>query len=96
MVSLSPAGKTWHVRIDIDELGNSTSARASLDTGSGPKLAATGIARLNLREPGVREIGEEIASARALSQLGQVLLATAATDLAEVLHERVGLEELEE
>jgi hypothetical protein len=88
-----PVGKTWHVRIDIEEYEGSTHAVARLDTGAGTDLNGRGTALLNPRDSDVPEIGDELAAARALSQLAHVLLDTAAGDLSDVLHRRVRLEE---
>jgi hypothetical protein len=93
MTAMGPAGKTWNVRIDIAELDGTTSARARLDTGAGTDLTATGVAHLNPSDPDVPEIGDEIATARALSHLAHVLLETAASDLADVLRARVRLDD---
>ena len=93
MTAPGPAAKTWHVRLEIAELGGSTSATATLDTGAGTHLAATGVAHHNPRDPDVPEIGDEVAAARALSQLAHVLLETAATDLEDVLNKPVQLDE---
>ncbi len=88
-----PAIKTWHVRIDISEHGAVTHATAHLETGAGTDLTGSGEARRNPDDPGVPEIGDELATARALSHLAHILLGTAADDLSEVLHNRVRLDE---
>ena len=93
MTASGPAAKTWHIRLEIAELGGSTSATATLDTGAGTHLAASGVAHHNPRDPEVPEIGDEVAAARALSHLAHVLLETAATDLEDVLHKPVQLDE---
>lgn len=89
----APAGKTWHVRIDLGEHGLATRAIAHLQTGAGTDLTGTGEAHTHPGEPLVPEIGDELAAARALSDLSHRLLDAAAGDLSEVLHRRVRLEE---
>ena len=89
-----PTGaQTWHVRIDIGENDGETHATAHLETGAGTHLTGHGQARLNPADTDVPEIGDELAAARALSQLAHVLLETAAADIGEVLHTRVRLDE---
>lgn len=90
--STTPAGKTWHVRIDIGERDGATHAIAHLDTGAGTSLQGLGEAHLNPSDPDVPEIGDELAAARALSHLGHVLLDAAAADISQVLRTRVRLE----
>ncbi len=84
--------KTWHVRIDISEYDGRTHAIARLDTGAGTDLHGSGEAHVNPRDPDVPEIGDELAVARALSQLGHLLLDTAADDLSRVVHTKVHLD----
>ena len=50
------------------------------------------MARLNPHDPDVPEIGDELAAARALSDLAHVLLEAAADDLSGVLLKPVRLE----
>ena len=88
----SPVSKTWQVRLDISEQEGSTKAVAHLETGADSHLSGTGEARLNPHDPDVPEIGDELAAARALSDLAHVLLETAADDLSGVLLKPVRLE----
>jgi hypothetical protein len=87
----APVAKTWTVRIDIGEHDGQTRAIARLHTGAGTSLAGTGVARLNPADPDVPEIGDEVAAARALSQLARLLLGVASDDLEDVLHGTVDL-----
>jgi hypothetical protein len=75
------AVKTWTVQVDIDEHEDRTRAVARLRTGAEPSLAATGLARLNPADHNVAEIGDELAVARALSELSHLLLDAAARDI---------------
>ena len=52
---------------------------------------SVGLARLNPADRDVPEIGDEIAAARALSELGHLLLSAAADDLEAVTHVRADL-----
>ena len=83
--------KTWQVRIDIGEHTGTTHAVARLDTGCGTDLRGVGEARVNPHDLDVPEIGDELATARALSYLADALLDTAAGDLTRVLHAAVNL-----
>jgi hypothetical protein len=83
--------KTWTVQIDIGEHEGTTRATAHLRTGDSTSLTGTGTARLNPADPDVPEIGDELAAARALSQLAHALLDAAADDISGVLHKPVDL-----
>lgn len=78
--------KTWTVRIDIGEHDGRTRAVAHLHTRDTERMVGVGFARLNPADPDVPEIGDEIAVARALSDLGHRLLDTAAGDLEGIIH----------
>ena len=86
-----PATKSWTVQIDIGEHDGTTRATAHLRTGDRTSLTGTGTARLNPADPNVPEIGDELATARALSQLAHALLEAAADDISGVLHKPVDL-----
>ncbi|MET0764397.1 MAG: DUF1876 domain-containing protein [Blastococcus sp.] len=77
------AVKTWTVQVDIDEHEDRTRAVARLRTGGDgdPSLAGTGLARLNPADRDVPQIGDELAVARALSELSHLLLDVAARDI---------------
>lgn len=79
--------KRWTVSIDIDEHDGRTRAVARLQTRDTDKLAGFGLARRNPADPDVPEIGDELAAARALSDLSHRLLDAAASDLEAVTHE---------
>lgn len=83
--------KSWTVQIDLGEHGGETRAVAHLHTGDRTLLTGTGWARLNPADPDVPEIGDELAAARALSQLAHALLEAAADDISGVLHHDVTL-----
>jgi hypothetical protein len=77
------AEKTWTVQVDIDEHEDRTRAVARLVMGGDQSIAGTGLARLNPADRGVPEIGDELAVARALSELSHRLLDVAARDIEE-------------
>jgi hypothetical protein len=79
--------KSWTVRIDIGEHDGRTRAVAHLQTNDTDTLVGVGFARLNPADPDVPEIGDEIAVARALSDLGHRVLAAATGDLEQVTGE---------
>ena len=86
-----PVSKSWTVQIDIGEHDGTTRATAHLRTGDRTSLTGTGTARLNPADPNVPEIGDELATARALSQLAHALLEAAADDISGVLDKPVDL-----
>ena len=75
------AVKTWTVQVDIDEHEDRTRAVARLRTGGDPSLTGTGLARLNPADRNVAQIGDELAVARALSELSHLLLDVAAREI---------------
>jgi hypothetical protein len=80
--------KRWNVIIDIDEHDGHTRAVAHLHTRDGERLVGIGLARLNPADRDVPEIGDELATARALSELSHHLLCAAAADIGENTRER--------
>jgi hypothetical protein len=85
------AMKRWKVEILLGEDEGRTYAEARLHTEVGDNLIGIGRAKLNPNDYDVPEIGDEIAVARALTDLGHRLLITAAMDLEQVNQERVEL-----
>ena len=79
--------KRWTVDIYIDEHEGRTRAEARLHTGDATRLGGVGTARRNPADPEVPEIGDELAAARALSELAHHLLETAAADIEAVTHQ---------
>jgi hypothetical protein len=77
--------KLWNVAVEIDEHDGKTRAIARLRTESA-ELTAVGLARLSPNDRDVPEIGDELATARALSELSHQLLDTAANDIEQVTH----------
>ncbi|MER7023918.1 MULTISPECIES: DUF1876 domain-containing protein [Streptomyces] len=73
----------WTVRIVVFEEDGTTKARAVLDTGSA-KMTGRGAAHCNPEDVDIPEIGDELASGRALKDLAARLLREADRDLAGV------------
>jgi hypothetical protein len=79
--------KRWTVDIFIGEHSGNTYAEARLHTGDDTHLVGTGNAKLNPADEDIPEIGDELAAARALSDLGHQLLLTAAADIEAAVNE---------
>jgi len=74
--------KEWKVVVYLDEVDDDhTSARAVLETPAGRSLQGEGRARRNPTDRPVPEIGDELAAARALSDLAHRLLDASAEDV---------------
>lgn len=73
--------KQWTVTIDIDEHEGHTRAVARLHDRDTERLTGVGLARLDPADRDVPDIGDEIAAARALSDLSHRLLQTATEDV---------------
>jgi hypothetical protein len=85
------AMKRWRVEVFVGELDGHTYAEARLHTELGDNMLGVGRARLNPSDYDIPEIGDEIAVARALTDLGHRLLITAAQDVEQVTNEPVRL-----
>ena len=79
--------KHWTVDIEIDEHDGRTRAVAKLEPQTGNQLVGVGQARLNPADRDVPDIGDELAVARALSDLAHTLLEVAAGDIEQITHE---------
>jgi hypothetical protein len=79
--------KQWDVTVDIDEHDGHTRAVARLRTRDTERLVGVGLARLSPADRDVPEIGDEIAVARALSDLGRRLMQAATEDVEQVTGE---------
>lgn len=80
--------KSWTVQVEIDEHENKTRAKARLEW-RGRDYVGIGVARRNPADYNVAEIGDELATARALSDLGHQLLVVTASDIQAVTHQPV-------
>lgn len=81
-------GKTCLVEILIEERDERTRAKARLSW-AGHDLVGVGLARLDPADEPVDRIGDELAVARALSDLANQLLALTSADIAASTHEPV-------
>ncbi len=79
------------VMLTVGEQDGETHAEARLDVAGVDHLCGRGKARRNPADPNVTEIGEEIAVARALSDLAHQLLNAAAARIETVTHEHAKL-----
>ena len=79
--------RTWTVQVILTEDEGRTRADAILHAGGEEKLRGAGHARLNPADTDVPEIGDELATSRALSDLAHRLLDAAATDIEAVTHQ---------
>jgi hypothetical protein len=83
--------KRWRVEVFLGEDDGRTYAEARLITEIGDRLVGVGRAHVSPDDYDVPEIGDEIAVARALSELGARLLETASRDIEQVTSEHVHL-----
>jgi hypothetical protein len=82
----APAMPTWHVEVSFDEDRDRTQATALLRTPGGRELHGRGHARRNPADRPAPVIGEEVAAARALSDLAHELLEYAAAAIEANVH----------
>ncbi len=80
--------KAWRVDIFIGEHDDKTYAETRLSVDERVSLSGRGTARLNPKDADVPEIGDELAVARALSDLAHRLLDAAAEDIEGATHAR--------
>ncbi len=83
--------KRWTVDIYVDEHDDWTYAEARLHTNDKTHITGYGRSQLNPADTNVPEIGDELAAARALNDLGHRLLLVSAMDVQAVNDERVDL-----
>jgi hypothetical protein len=85
------AVKRWNVDIDIDEHEGRTRAVARLHTRDTAGPVGVGLARCNPADRDVPEIGDELAAARALFELGHRLLDAATADIEQATRQEAPL-----
>ncbi|HSE56016.1 MAG TPA: DUF1876 domain-containing protein [Nocardioidaceae bacterium] len=78
--------KAWTVQVSIDEQGDDTIADAVISLDNKMEVRGHGRSRRNPADQSDSRIGDELATARALSDLAHQLLATAATDIESRTH----------
>lgn len=84
-----PTEKSWTAQITIEEEGPVVRAEARLGGPDPGPLVGEGTARCNPNDENVPEIGDELATARALADLSHQLLHAAATDIESHTHQKV-------
>ena len=83
---------SWHIEVLLYEDDDRTRAEAVLRTSAGTELRSEGIARRNPKDTDVPEIGEELATSRALSGLPHALFEATVADIEQNVHRPVRLE----
>jgi hypothetical protein len=78
--------KTWTVQVVLNEDGDDTIADAVVTVENKIQLRGHGTSRRNPRDESEPRIGDELAAARALSDLAHQLLAAAASDIESKTH----------
>jgi hypothetical protein len=78
--------KTWNVTIAIHEDGDDTHVDAVLELDNKLEVRGRGMSRRNPRDDSEPQIGDELAAARALSDLAHQLLSRAAWDIEAKTH----------
>jgi hypothetical protein len=81
--------KTWTVQVHLDEQGDDTFADAVLAAAGKDEMHGRGASRRNPRDEESAQIGDELAAARALSDLAHELLSAAASDIEAKTHQPV-------
>ena len=81
---------SWPVEISLHEEGRETRAEVRLTKQAGG-IVGRGLARRNPDDQEVTQIGEQIAAARALSDLAHQLLSDAAGQIEGITHQRAHL-----
>ncbi|GCE43636.1 MULTISPECIES: DUF1876 domain-containing protein [Rhodococcus] len=94
---MSAHEKKWSVDIVIDEHdseegGSRTRAEARLRTQDTTSLVGVGMARRNPHDTEIPEIGDELATARALADLAHQLIETTVADLEAATRKTVHLD----
>ncbi|MFF0341659.1 DUF1876 domain-containing protein [Kribbella sp. NPDC004875] len=85
--------RRWRVDVFVDEHEDdrTTHAEARLHTNDKTQLVGRGAAHRNPDDAAIAEIGDELAVARALSDLAHNLLHAAASDIEAITHSPVRL-----
>lgn len=85
------AAKHWTVEVFISEDDDETRAEARLHKDD-TDVTGVGLARRNPKDRDVPEIGDELAAARAMNELGRKLIGLTAEDIEEVTHQPAHLD----
>lgn len=79
--------KTWTIQVSIDEEGDDTFADAGLAIENKTEMHGRGMSRRNPADESVPQIGDELAAARALSDLAHQLVHAAAAHIESRTHQ---------
>ncbi|MEU7137377.1 DUF1876 domain-containing protein [Streptomyces sp. NPDC046261] len=79
------------IEMEFREIDATTQADVRLRMHDGSELTAQGVANRNPADRRQQRVGEEVAAARALSDLSEQLLDKAGDEIQEVMHEPVHL-----
>jgi len=79
-------GRKWTIDIYLDEHERLTRAEARLHTRDRTNLVGVGLARCNPFDRSVPEIGDELAAARALTDLASKLIDATVSDIESMTH----------
>lgn len=82
------ATKSWTIQVRIEESGDDTFADAILSIEDKTEVRGWGRSRRNPQDAAVAQIGDELATARALSDLAHELLSVAINDIESETHQR--------
>ena len=85
------ADNGWSMAVFVAEIDGETDAEARLTRADNRNFSGRGKAKLNPADRNVAVIGEEIAIARALSDLSHKLLHSAAVGVESMTHEKARL-----
>ncbi len=85
------ADDRWSIEVFVAEIDGETDAEARLTRADNRNFSGRGMAKLNPADRNVAVIGEEIAIARALSDLSHKLLHSAAVGVESMTHEKARL-----
>nr|WP_308294058.1 DUF1876 domain-containing protein [Streptomyces sp. UNOC14_S4] len=81
--------EVWETKIVIQEEGRESHAEATLSGKGAQRMVGHGSAKCNPLDENVPVIGDELAAARALSDLSHQLMRTAKQDIEEHTHQPV-------
>jgi hypothetical protein len=91
MEAVMNENRTLGLTVQIIERETDTQAEVELQLSPGEVLHGYGSARRNPRDTDIPQIGDQLATSRALSDLAHKLLEAAAAEISEMEHRRVRL-----
>lgn len=83
--------KSWTMQVKIEEEGDDTYADVTLSLDNKMEMHGRGMSRRNPSDESVPRIGDELATARALSDLAHQLVSAAAADIESKTHKPAAL-----